>query len=82
MRLQRVEIECGDKKIDLYEVERAGERFTGTFRECLLFYKGYGADQAAELRYKLQVEAAGQIKKRRLMSQSRRSKTLCCMKMF
>lgn len=53
MKLHRVVIEYGDKKIDLYETEHEGEKFTGTFRECLLFCMGYGTDQAAELRYEM-----------------------------
>lgn len=53
MKLQRVVIEYGDKKIDLYETEREGKKFTGTFRECLLFYMGYGTDHAADLRYEM-----------------------------
>lgn len=53
MKLHRVVIEYGDKKVDLYETEHEGKKFTGTFRECLLFCMGYGTDQAAESRYEM-----------------------------
>lgn len=53
MMLRRVEISLGDKSVTLYETVHEGKKFTGTFRECLLFCMGYGTDQAAELRYEM-----------------------------
>ena len=53
MKLHRVEVSLGDKSVTLYETEHEGKKFTGTFRECLLFCMGYGTDQAAELRYEM-----------------------------
>lgn len=53
MKMRRVKIVYGEKKISLFETERAGQKFVGTIRECLLFGMGYGTDQAAELRYEM-----------------------------
>lgn len=53
MKMRRVKIVYGEKKISLFETEREGEKFVGTIRECLLFGMGYGTDQAAELRYEI-----------------------------
>ncbi len=53
MKMRRVKIVYGEKKISLFETEREGEKFVGTIRECLLFGMGYGTDQAAELRYEM-----------------------------
>lgn len=53
MKMRRVKIVYGEKKISLFETERDGEKFVGTIRECLLFGMGYGTDQAAELRYEM-----------------------------
>lgn len=38
---------------DLFSCTRHGKKFSGTFRQCFLFYNGYGMDQAAELRFLL-----------------------------
>lgn len=53
MRMRRVKVLYGEKKVSLYETEREGQKFVGTIRECLLFGMGYGSDQAAELRYEM-----------------------------
>lgn len=53
MKMRRVKIVYGEKKISLFETERESEKFVGTIRECLLFGMGYGTDQAAELRYEM-----------------------------
>lgn len=53
------------KKIQFFETEFQGQRYVGKFRQCLLFAMGYGADQAAELKFEM-------AKKRRLMSESRK----------
>lgn len=53
MKMRRVKIVYGEKKISLFETERDGEKFVGTIRECLLFGMGYGTDQAAGLRYEM-----------------------------
>lgn len=53
MKMRRVKIVYGEKKISLFETEREGKKFVGTIRECLLFGMGYGTDQAAELRYEM-----------------------------
>ncbi|MGI5075763.1 hypothetical protein E4N71_10085 [Treponema vincentii] len=53
MKMRRVKIVYGEKKISLFETELAGQKFVGTIRECLLFGMGYGTDQAAELRYEM-----------------------------
>lgn len=46
MKMRRVKIVYGEKKISLFETEREGEKFVGTIRECLLFGMGYGTDAA------------------------------------
>ena len=51
MKLRRVVLKSGDKHVELYETFHEGKKFTGTFRQCLLFCMGYGTDEAAELRY-------------------------------
>lgn len=53
MELRRVVFEYGGKTVELYETKRGEEKFSGTLRECLLFFMGYGTDQAAELRYEM-----------------------------
>jgi len=53
MKMRRVKIVYGEKKISLFETEREGEKFVGTIMECLLFWMGYGTDQAAGLRYEM-----------------------------
>lgn len=56
MRLRRVVLKCGDRQVELYETVHEGKKFTGTFRQCLLFCMGYGTDQAAELRYETAIQ--------------------------
>ena len=53
MKMRLVKIVYGKKKISLFETERAGQKFVGTIRECLLIGMGYGTDQGAELRYEM-----------------------------
>ena len=53
MRLRKVEIPYGDKKLLMYETEYKGKKFIGTLRECILLAWGFGCDQAAELRYEM-----------------------------
>ena len=47
------EIRVGDRLLVLHEAECAWRKFVGTFRECWFFSRGFGGDQAAELRYEM-----------------------------
>ncbi len=41
------------RKGNLYVAYFKGSQYLGNLRDCLLFAMGYGADQAAELRFLL-----------------------------